>query len=90
MNILILNYLITLIILSFEIIVTLAVYCPNNWTVYDDNCYQVLTKVEPFASAVKACPTGSFLAEITSQSEFEWLQNFILKNIDKKSVWVKA
>jgi hypothetical protein len=81
------NFQITILIL--QILLTLAGDCPTRWTVFKDNCYLILTKKEPFASAVKACPTGSFLAEISSQSEFEFLKNFVLKNVDKKSVWVK-
>ena len=64
--------------------------CPSGWTAYLGNCYKIFNTSMSFANAMNYCPMKnqtSFLTQIDSQDEFDWLKKFVSANSDNH-VWV--
>ena len=63
--------------------------CPIEWVFHDGNCYKVEDSKMRFSQAAIYCRLqnkGSYLAEISSDDEFEWIR----MNFSNKSVWVNG
>jgi hypothetical protein len=63
--------------------------CPYEWSLYSGNCYKIFNNSMSFANAMNFCTKqaeNSFLVQINSQEEFNWLKSFVANS--KNHVWV--
>ena len=62
--------------------------CPSGWTFYNNHCYYIGSNKLTQYQADAYCGTlGSYLAEITSSSELNWLTSFANGKV-YDDVWV--
>ena len=64
--------------------------CPSGWLYFNQNCYKIFQFITMFWSAQAYCPQQlktSYLADITSQDEFNWISDLV-KTKSNYSVWV--
>ena len=63
--------------------------CEDKWVLHNGYCYKVEDKIMRFSQAAIFCRLenkGSYLADISSDDEFEWIR----KNFSNKRVWVNG
>lgn len=64
--------------------------CPSNWTSHAGHCYKIFNTPVTQFQAEALCRENiksSYLAEITNDEEFEWIQRFV-QQFSNSSVWV--
>ena len=75
---------------SFSNMYTTSIGCPSGWLYFNKNCYKLFQSVMMFWSAQAYCLQQlktSYLADIVSQDEFNWVSNHVTKS-SNYSVWV--
>ena len=68
-----------------------ATGCPLGWEYYENSCYRIYDFSMNYYKAQAYCPSQeptSYLANITSDSEFSWIQ-VLSRTKSTKNVWVK-
>lgn len=62
--------------------------CPSGWTFYNNHCYYIgSNKVTQYQADAYCGSLGSYLAEVTSSSELNWLTSFANARVNA-DVWV--
>ena len=65
--------------------------CPSEWSMYDGHCYKVFNGNWTHAQAQSYCRAkqqNSYLAQIITNNEYEWLVNLIITK-STRDVWVR-
>ena len=66
--------------------------CPSQWSMYNGHCYKVFNGGWTNAQAQAYCPSqqqNSYLAQIKTNDEYAWLQNFT-QSKSTRDVWVRV
>ncbi len=66
--------------------------CPSSWIFREGHCYKIFdTKITQFQAEAlcRANQQSSYLAQITDDDEFYWMQEYVQKN-STSSVWVSV
>ena len=64
--------------------------CPSGWEYFENSCYKIYNFAMNYYQAQAYCPAqeeSSYLADITSNSEFSWIRSFFQANANG-DVWV--
>ena len=64
---------------------------PSDWVQFNGHCYKVFNQKMSHYQAQAFCPSNvqnSFLCDIKTQAEFNWIQSFINKTTISDDVWV--
>jgi hypothetical protein len=65
-------------------------YCPSGWEYFENSCYKIYNFAMNYYQAQAYCPAqeeSSYLADITSNSEFSWIQRYYQSN-SYGDIWV--
>ena len=68
----------------------IALNCSTDWNQYKNHCYKLFSLHMTNYQAQSYCHSkiqNSYLADIKSNDEFEWIRSFLL-NITNQRVWV--